>query len=1389
MPRSAEWYALLESGTSRLHFKLVKELEEASTSRHHDTIILATVTPIGKQLASRSFSSDVGKLASALLTLLHCVQHYPCSAASVSDGPATIDISFALLPTLQLLSLATSWKQLLVAYQLLPFLLPRNEEWQSRDEKGSPPLPNATTSRRASTTEDDSSALLLLNTFRINLSAASDQAQQVAPSQHSDRSTRTKRGESTSTDDFDWVGFKALLSLKSLITGTPQGPAVLSSLASTLVALTRHPDSSLRCMTLNAMLSCAKVPPGESVDLESRSEMLEAALTIVHLTLASTYAFSAGADTEEQHGMIMAEMERRADSNPNVLRACIRIVHHCRAVGLITDAEAANHALEALQAAGWAPMHLDIPLIEQQNLASTVADRTRGIRARTAARQRSSLQTEHDYYGSYAPWLVDACLSLCTSSIESMSKQTSSMLRPTARTKLLRTVLLIYHTASQGRAAALALCVSAARCIGALHVTAFDKSRPETSASSASAGDYDAEVEALWAMLSAHVKSQLHSSNPNRKTAAIRLLDALLPVGWARANSVTDAGQIEARSPLNIEEADMGQLMTLLADSDASIRKRALALLHRVDSNLIGLLRSQLQAAVDYAMSVKTNSAAGLTSDKTDGALIATAQRLVEVALFAVASQIDAASSQEQVPNDALADLEVALTSGVALDLFGNFTDSASSERHGWLSSVLIGIATLPIACRLHLLRRLLGRVLNSGPRSSDGLYLCCCLLLDLRIADLEGSPAAAQSFVQWVGTGFLSSHSLACLLPRPSSDGRDAIAALETILGTLARTLSLAAQSDGPARPSEPLVTGLETLQSFLPKLIESASVPAVRLEASNLLLICQALLVPASQREDGLTSRLKALVISCHTLQDATRALLELQVNERTEDSTSISSSSSDTSLLAAATQFFSPSSRASSRPDPAVDRLTALGPRSQLPDSILRSSHLLSPDNNTDTLRSTRHNSSGNRRDIATRRSRHENLQHSAIPSESKRVRDRGIAKAMSDSIANLVLGADARTQSSDNEVIFSATSSGILEAEELDVVHEVADPERRLDYAVAKGETPSLLDLVHHCHNHDPWLDTSLTPFVLDGVQIGFLPARVVKACVGDSARQVRAGAPPVLRKVRFVMTHREILPPTTSSRTCEAITFTAGFATPEARTTGLNAVAQRWREARIFPDPLDGWRDELYAIYGLNPRPGTRNPIAFKLERAACALFGFATFGVHLTAYITDPNTGELKVWVPQRSSTKSTWPGYLDNSVAGGIVAGDLQMESMVRECEEEANLDSDLVEKHIKQTGVLSYCYKTAKQGWIQPEVEYVYDLPLPSDVTLQPKDGEVDHFELMTLEEVYEKMREGRFKANCVLVILDFLIRHGHITADKEAGYRQIVAQLHVDLRLPGP
>ena len=52
----------------------------------------------------------------------------------------------------------------------------------------------------------------------------------------------------------------------------------------------------------------------------------------------------------------------------------------------------------------------------------------------------------------------------------------------------------------------------------------------------------------------------------------------------------------------------------------------------------------------------------------------------------------------------------------------------------------------------------------------------------------------------------------------------------------------------------------------------------------------------------------------------------------------------------------------------------------------------------------------------------------------------------------------------------------------------------------------------------------------------------------------------------------------------------------------------------------------------------------------------------------MTAYVKTPD-GQYRFWIPKRSSTKETWPGYLDNSVAGGITSGDGPLEAIVREC------------------------------------------------------------------------------------------------------------------------
>ena len=87
--------------------------------------------------------------------------------------------------------------------------------------------------------------------------------------------------------------------------------------------------------------------------------------------------------------------------------------------------------------------------------------------------------------------------------------------------------------------------------------------------------------------------------------------------------------------------------------------------------------------------------------------------------------------------------------------------------------------------------------------------------------------------------------------------------------------------------------------------------------------------------------------------------------------------------------------------------------------------------------------------------------------------------------------------------------------------------------------------------------------------------------------------------------------------------------------------------QSLQEAKIFK-VLSGWRNELYPIYG----PGRE--ILLSMERSATPLLGVVTYGVHMTAFVRTSGAN-MKIWVPRRSETKQTYPGMMDNTVAGGF--------------------------------------------------------------------------------------------------------------------------------------
>lgn len=215
--------------------------------------------------------------------------------------------------------------------------------------------------------------------------------------------------------------------------------------------------------------------------------------------------------------------------------------------------------------------------------------------------------------------------------------------------------------------------------------------------------------------------------------------------------------------------------------------------------------------------------------------------------------------------------------------------------------------------------------------------------------------------------------------------------------------------------------------------------------------------------------------------------------------------------------------------------------------------------------------------------------------------------------------------------------------------------------------------------------------------------------------------------------------------------------------------------------------LQSWRDETFPIFG------PRREVVLHIERCACPLFGVVTYGVHAVAYVPPLEPGQqLKIWIPRRARSKQTFGGMLDSSAAGGIASGDTPFETLVRECEEEASLPSELVRRHAKAAGTVTNFYirdhrSGGEVGLLQPECQYVFDLPLPPVVICQPNDGEVEDFRLWNVDEIMEGLAKREFKPNCALVMLDFFVRHGILSSENEKDYLEIVWRLHRRLEFP--
>src|SRR3546814_15098020 len=76
---------------------------------------------------------------------------------------------------------------------------------------------------------------------------------------------------------------------------------------------------------------------------------------------------------------------------------------------------------------------------------------------------------------------------------------------------------------------------------------------------------------------------------------------------------------------------------------------------------------------------------------------------------------------------------------------------------------------------------------------------------------------------------------------------------------------------------------------------------------------------------------------------------------------------------------------------------------------------------------------------------------------------------------------------------------------------------------------------------------------------------------------------------------------------------------------------------------------------------------------FDMDRGAVTAFGIANRGFHLNGLV---GAGDAtRMWIARRALDKTTYPGKLENMVAGGHPAGLLPLQNLLKECTEEDGL------------------------------------------------------------------------------------------------------------------
>jgi len=223
-----------------------------------------------------------------------------------------------------------------------------------------------------------------------------------------------------------------------------------------------------------------------------------------------------------------------------------------------------------------------------------------------------------------------------------------------------------------------------------------------------------------------------------------------------------------------------------------------------------------------------------------------------------------------------------------------------------------------------------------------------------------------------------------------------------------------------------------------------------------------------------------------------------------------------------------------------------------------------------------------------------------------------------------------------------------------------------------------------------------------------------------------------------------------------------------FTTPAERSEAMRPVAEKLAADGL----IHKLRHEDYRVVA-----DWGQAALLAMDRSLVPALGIRAFGIHVNGVVRRADGPRL--WIGTRAYDKSVEPGKLDNMVAGGQPAELALQENLVKEAGEEAGLSTELA-LTARSCGAITYCMEEGEG--LRRDTLFLYDLEMPEEVKPRAVDGEMQSFSLRSLPELLDLLRDGfSFKFNVALVIIDFMIRNGFVTADNEPDYLALITGLH--------